>query len=197
MRADTRCSQTVLSLIHFKTFHKTKSLFSLSFYLIESHLQSKKHLVTLDCFCTTVLREDSASNLRQTSKMVKVEVRAVIIYLCKKKMTPKEIHKDFMKTHGNESPSYSTVKKWAAEFKRGRERTEDDARSRRPKDATTDENVENVHNLVMCDRRRDLRSIASEAGISFGAVQTILTDILGMSKVSARWVTRMLTDDQK
>ena len=38
---------------------------------------------------------------------------------------------------------------------------------------------------------------ASEVGISFEAVQTILTDILGMSKVSARWVPRMLTDDQK
>ena len=34
-------------------------------------------------------------------------------------------------------------------------------------------------------------------GINFGAVQSILTDILGMSKVSARWVPRMLTDDQK
>ena len=34
-------------------------------------------------------------------------------------------------------------------------------------------------------------------GISFGAVQSILTDILGMSKVSARWVPRMLTDNQK
>ena len=44
------------------------------------------------------------------------------------------------------------MKKWAAEFKRGR----DDERTGRPKDATT--NVEIVHNLVMCDRRRDLRS---------------------------------------
>ena len=42
-----------------------------------------------------------------------------------------------------------------------------------------------------------MRSIASEVVISFGAVQTILTDILGMSKVSARCVPRMLTDDQK
>ena len=49
----------------------------------------------------------------------------------------------------------------------------------------------------MCDRRRNLRDIASEVGISFGAVQSILTDILGMSKVSARWVPRMLTEDQK
>ena len=34
-------------------------------------------------------------------------------------------------------------------------------------------------------------------GISFGAVQSIRTDILGMSKVSARRVPQMLTDDQK
>ena len=54
-----------------------------------------------------------------------------------------------------------------------------------------------IHTLVMCDRRRDLRSIAGEVAISFGAVQSILTDILGMSKVPARRVPLMLTDDQK
>ena len=33
--------------------------------------------------------------------------------------------------------------------------------------------------------------------ISFGAIQSILTDILGTSKVSARWDPRMLTENQK
>ena len=79
-----------------------------------------------------------------------------------------------------ESP-HSTVKKWAAEFKRGRESVEDDGLSGRFKD---DENVKVMHTLVMCDKRRDLQSIASEVGISFGAVQSILTNILGMSKDS-------------
>ena len=37
-------------------------------------------------------------------------------------MPPKEIHEDFMETLGKVSPSYNTVKKWTAEFKRGRER---------------------------------------------------------------------------
>ena len=46
-------------------------------------------------------------------------------------------------------------------------------------------------------RRRDLRSIASEVGITFGAVQSVLINILGMSKVLARWVQQMLTDDQE
>ena len=102
-----------------------------------------------------------------------------------------------METLGKESPSFSTVKKWATEFKRGRESVEDDGRSGHPKDATTDGNVKVMHTLVMCDRKGDLRSIASEVGERFGAVQSILTDILGMSKVSARWVPRMLTHDQK
>ena len=78
-----------------------------------------------------------------------------------------------------------------------RESVEYDGRSDSPKDATADENVKVVHTLVMCDRRRDLRSIASEVGIGFGTVQSILTDILGMSKVSAILVPRILTDDQK
>ena len=47
--------------------------------------------------------------MRQICKMENVEVRAVIKYLCKKGITLKEIYEDFMKTLGNESPSYSTV----------------------------------------------------------------------------------------
>ena len=57
--------------------------------------------------------------------------------------------KTSLKTLGKESPSYSTVKKWAAEFKMGREGIEDDGRSGNPKDATTDENVNVVQTLVM------------------------------------------------
>jgi hypothetical protein len=56
------------------------------------------------------------------------------------------------------------------------------------KEATNDETAEAVHDLVMCDRKRDLRNIVREVGISFGSVQAILTD---------RWVPRQLTDDQK
>ena len=70
-------------------------------------------------------------------------------------MPPKDIHKDFMDTLGKESPSYSTVKKWAAEVKRGRESVDDCGQSGHPKDATADENVKVMHTLCMCDRRRE------------------------------------------
>ena len=80
--------------------------------------------------------------------MEKLEIRAVINYICKKGMPLKKIHEDFMETLGKESPFYSTAKIWAAEFKKERESIEDDELSGRPKDATTDENVK-----VVCDSR--------------------------------------------
>ena len=75
-----------------------------------------------------------------------------------------------------------------AEFKKGEESDEGDLWSGRLIDATAIANVKIMHTLVMCYRKRELRSIASKVGIRFGAVQLILTDILSMSKVSARWV---------
>ena len=42
-----------------------------------------------------------------------------------------------------------------------------------------DENVELVHSLIMFDRG-SLHDIARQIGISFGAVQAILTNILGI-----------------
>ena len=56
--------------------------------------------------------------MRRICKMEELEIRAVIKYFGKKGMPPKEIHEDL--TLGKESSSYITVKKWVAEFKRGR-----------------------------------------------------------------------------
>ena len=52
--------------------------------------------------------------MRHICKMEKLEIRAVIKYLCKKGMPPKEIHEDSMENFGNESISNSTEQKWAA-----------------------------------------------------------------------------------
>ena len=67
--------------------------------------------------------------------------------------------------------TYSTVKKWAAECRRGRESVEDYKQSRRLKEATTDEAVDLVNSLSMslCDRRRSLRDIAGQICIYLGA----------------------------
>ena len=56
-------------------------------------------------------------------KMDKKEARSVIKYLQKKGITPKAVHQDMAETIGGDSSSYSTIKKWAADFKRAREST--------------------------------------------------------------------------
>ena len=79
-------------------------------------------------------------------------------------MHTEEIHENFIKTLGNEYPSYNTVRKWAADFKCGRETVAGDGLSDRQKYASAKENLMAVHTLVLCDRRQDLRSIASKVG---------------------------------
>jgi hypothetical protein len=48
--------------------------------------------------------------------MDKIEYRAVIKFFVKEDLTPNEIHSKFLKVYGDSSPSFSTIKKWAAEF---------------------------------------------------------------------------------
>ena len=49
-------------------------------------------------------------------KMDKIEYHAVIKFFVKEGLMPNEIHSKFIKVYGNPSPSFSTIKKWAAEF---------------------------------------------------------------------------------
>ena len=84
-------------------------------------------------------------------KMDKIEYRAVIKFFVKRR-TPNEIRSKFVKVYGDSSPSFSTNKKWAAEFKRGRTSLEDDPREGRPKSAPPPEIIEQVHDMVLDDR---------------------------------------------
>ena len=129
--------------------------------------------------------------------MNKIWHHDVIKYLQKKGLTPNGIHADMAATLGDDAPALSTVQKWAAEFKRGRESLEDDPRSGRPATATTQENIECVHHMVMDDRRLTVNQIANTVGISRERLGNILHKELDMSKVSARWVPRLLTSDLK
>ena len=61
--------------------------------------------------------------------MEKIEKRAVIKYFFIKGMSTKEIHDDIFVTLGDDGPSYSFVKNWVDEFKRGRSSVVDEHRS--------------------------------------------------------------------
>jgi len=76
--------------------------------------------------------------------MDKIQYRAVIKFFVKEGLTPNEIHSKFINVYEDSSPSFSSIKKWAAQSKRGRTSLEDDPREGRPKSATTPEIIEQV-----------------------------------------------------
>jgi len=129
--------------------------------------------------------------------MDKIECRADKKFLIKEGLTPNEIQSKCIKVYGDSCPLFSTIKKWAAEFKRGRTSLEDDPREGRPKSVTPPEIIEQVHDVVLDDQRMKVHEIAEAIGISKECVGYILHEELDMKKVCARWVPRLLTANQK
>jgi histone-lysine N-methyltransferase SETMAR len=99
--------------------------------------------------------------------------------------------------YGDSSPSYSTVKEWAKQFRLGRESIEDDPRQGRPAEAVTDESIKIVKKEVLQDRRLKTKELAARCGLSKTSVLRILHERLGMNKISARWVPKLLSAVQK
>jgi hypothetical protein len=61
-------------------------------------------------------------------KIDKIDYRVVIKFFVKEGLMANEIHSKFIKVYGGCPPSFSTIKKWAATFKRGHTSLEDDPR---------------------------------------------------------------------
>ena len=83
------------------------------------------------------------------------------------------------------------------EFKRGRKSLEDDPRPGRPVTVSTKANIDEIHDMLLSDRRLTERYIAQEMGISQQRVHAIIIINLGMTKVSAKWVPKFLGPDQR
>lgn len=129
--------------------------------------------------------------------MEKTEFRAVIKHYYLKGLTPKEITAELNAVHGKSAPVFKTVYNWVNEFKRGRTSTKDEPRSGRPVEVTTPEMVNRIHDMVLSDRRLKVRELVVATRVSKGTVISILHEKLGLRKISARWVPRLLSEENK
>lgn len=98
---------------------------------------------------------------------------------------------------GDQSLSRAQVFQWHARFKTGRTSVDDDERTGRPTSCTTPETVALIQELIRQDRRLTIRDIAEEVKVGYGTCQQVLTEELGMHRVAAKFVPRILTADQK
>lgn len=129
--------------------------------------------------------------------MEKSEFRVLIKHYFLRKKTIKETEAKLKKYYGDSAPSYGMVQKWFNDFRCGRTDTNDATRPGRPKEVTTPDFIDKVHDIVLADRRLKVREIAKMVGISVDRVHHILHEELRMTKLSARWVPRLLTPEQK
>ena len=89
------------------------------------------------------------------------------------------------KHYSNSAPGKSTVEKWFAKFNRGEMGIEEDARSGRPKEAVTAENIKKVHTIILNDRTVKLIEIDETIKISKKRVGHIVHEYLPMRR---KWV---------
>ena len=82
-------------------------------------------------------------------------------------------------------------------FKDGRKSVDDDERSGGPSASTTPENVAKVGEAIPADRRQSIHDLCEVIGLSYGTVLRILADNLNTRRISARFLPRLLSDDQK
>ena len=99
--------------------------------------------------------------------------------------------------YSDSAPSETTVKKWYADFKRGRTDTNDAERPGRPNSAVVPENTKNLHKLVLADRKLKLGELAEDLKTSESSLFTILHEHPSMRKLCSKLVSRLLTVDQQ
>ena len=164
-----------------------------------------------DCVITLCGGEWGPSSLRRQTlpspqlvefKMGEREVLMTILQRVVKKFLtnengPSEIWHRLRAQYGKSTLSKTQVKFWHKEFRGGRDAVQNTSHQWRPRTCTTPENIAAVRDLIESNRRLTVVEICHELGISYGSVQSIIKTKLQFQKILARWVPRLLSDQQK
>ena len=95
--------------------------------------------------------------------------------------------------YGEDGLSRTQYYEWYQRSKSGRTSIEYDPKSGRPSSSTGDDHIEKVRE----NRRLTVREVSEEVCICKSSCHTILTENLKMHRVAAKFVPRLLTEEQK
>jgi len=99
--------------------------------------------------------------------------------------------------HGVDCMSRTQCYEWFKHFKEGRMLVGEDPSPGQPSTSINDNHVERVCAVIHGNHHLTVQEVADEVGISIGSCHQIFTEKLKMCRVSAKFVPRLLTDDQK
>jgi histone-lysine N-methyltransferase SETMAR len=86
---------------------------------------------------------------------------------------------------------------WAKSFREGRDGVENEPHARRTRTSFNPDNVLKIGELIRANRRITVLELPQEVESSVGSVEEILHNELKVSKVSARWVPRLLSPEHR
>ena len=91
----------------------------------------------------------------------------------------------------------ASVFEWHRRFNEDRESVRDDERCGRSKEVWTPELIGQIKNFMDKDRRVSIETISVQFDLSVGTVHTIIREELKIRKICAKFVPRVLREDQK
>ena len=122
------------------------------------------------------------------------EQRSAIKFCVLNGFSKKETMLRLQKAYGEQAMKKTAM--WFSRFVDGRKSTHDDKRSGRPKTVTSN-HVTVIKSLLDKDRRITISEIHNRTDCSMGTIHYIIHTELNMRRLCARWIPKMLTDEQK
>ena len=111
--------------------------------------------------------------------------------------TATEMYQLLQQAYGEDAMGRTQVFDWFRRFKEGITSIESNPHLGRPSTSRNEEMIAKVRTIVRNNRRLTVRDIADDCGISVGSCDAILTDDLHVKRVCAKFVPRLLADDQR
>jgi len=135
--------------------------------------------------------------MKELEERVRVRVRVCVCthakFCCKLGKNFTETFQLLNQVYGKDCMSRTQCYEWFKHFKEGRMSVREDPRPGRPSTSTNDDHVKRVRG----NHRVIVQEVADEVGITTESCHQISTEKHQVRRVSAKFVPRLLTDDQK
>jgi len=131
-------------------------------------------------------------------RMARVKEQTTCLKFCfKLNTTAAKTHLMLEEAFGAQALSQARTFASFKRFKCGRDSVEDDKYSGRTSTCTTPEMIAKVREVILEDRRQTIHDICNRVGLSYWSCQRIVVDELNMRQTEAKFVLRLLNNDQR
>ncbi|UYV67049.1 hypothetical protein LAZ67_4003761 [Cordylochernes scorpioides] len=127
----------------------------------------------------------------------KLDQRTCIKFCVKNEIKCADAFRMLTVAYGEATLDRSNVYRWYKMFSEGREDVNDEERAGRPSTSTTDEKINEVKKMILANRRITVREVAEDLNISITSCHSIFINDLGMRRVAAKFVPKLLNCNQK